>query len=120
MRDYQQKKRARRKVRIQRVRAKIFGTAQRPRASVYRSLNHIYVQLIDDTQGKTLLAVSDHDIKNKRNLKKIEVAKEVGSLAAEKAVKKKIKKVVFDRKGYKYHGRIRALAEGMREKGLVF
>lgn len=101
--------------RHKRVRAKIFGTAQRPRLCVFKSNQHIYAQLIDDEKGKTLAAASDLEIK-----KSAEKTKEVGKLIAEKAKVKKIEKVVFDRGGYKYHGRVKALAEGAREGGLNF
>lgn len=120
MKNYQIIKQQGKEARIRRVRAKVTGTAKRPRVAIFRSLNHIYVQFIDDTKGKTLVAVSDFDIKSKKNLKKVEVAKEVGMLAAEQAIKAKIKQVVFDRRSYKYHGRLRALAESMRAKGIKF
>jgi large subunit ribosomal protein L18 len=104
-----------------RVRVKIFGTAQRPRLSVFRSAKHIYAQLIDDEKRETLVAASDLKLKKMREKrKKIEKAYEVGKLIAKKALEKKIEKVVFDRGGYKYHGRVKALAEGAREGGLKF
>jgi large subunit ribosomal protein L18 len=119
--------------RHRRVKAKILGTARRPRLCAFRSARHIYVQLIDDEKGKTLLATSDLEIKkikntkkekNKKNEKvlvgKTAKAREVGKLIAKKALEKKIEKVVFDRGGYKYHGRVRAVAEGAREGGLKF
>lgn len=106
-----------RKKRHKRVRAKIKGTAKVPRLCVFRSHKHIYGQLIDDEKGKTILSVSDKEVKAKN---KIETAKEVGKTLAQKAVEKKIKKIVFDRGGYKYHGRVKALAEGAREGGLKF
>ncbi len=116
--------------RHRRVRAKIKGTAERPRLSVFRSLKHIYAQLIDDTQGNTLVAANDLEIKKisqkieKDDLDKfstkVRKAYLVGQLLAEKAIKKGIKKVVFDRGGYKYHGRVKALAEGARKGGLKF
>ena len=99
-----------------RVRAKISGTAKRPRLSVFRSNKHIYVQLIDDDKGKTLVAVSDKGIKAKG----VELSKKIGKLTAEKAKEKKITKVVFDRGGYKYHGNVKAVADGAREEGLKF
>lgn len=109
--------------RQKRVRAKIFGKKEKPRLSVFRSHKHIYAQLIDDEKGRILLAASDLEIKNS-NLKdkksKVDKAKEVGKLIAKKALAKKIEKVVFDRGGYKYHGRVKALAEGAREGGLKF
>lgn len=101
--------------RHKRVRAKIFGTARRPRLCVFKSNQHIYAQLIDDEKGKTLVAASDLEIK-----KSAEKTKEVGKLIAEKAKVKKIEKVVFDRGGYKYHGRVKILAEAAREGGLKF
>ena len=105
-------KREQRKKRQRRIRAKIKGTANRPRLCVFRSNQYIYAQLIDDENGKTLAS-----IKGKANIKK---AKETGKLIAQKAKEKKIEKVVFDRGGYKYHGRVKALAEGAREGGLKF
>lgn len=105
--------------RHKRIRAKIKGTNKVPRLCAFRSNKHIYGQLIDDEKGKTLLIAKDTEVKKK--LKgKIEIAKEVGKLLAQKAVDKKYKKVIFDRAGYKYHGRIKALAEGAREGGLKF
>ena len=94
------------------MRAKIKGTAKKPRLCVFRSNKHIYAQLIDDNKGQTLIAVS-----GKANVKK---AKEVGQLIAQQALEKKIEKVVFDRGGYRYHGRVKAVAEGAREGGLKF
>lgn len=104
--------------RIIRVRAKILGATERPRLAVYRSLSHIYAQIIDDKNGKTLVAASDNEIKEK--YKKIELAYKVGELLAERAKAKKIDKVVFDRRDKKYHGRIKSLADGARAGGLVF
>ncbi len=112
-----------RKVRHTRVRKKISGTAERPRLCVYRSLNHIYVQLIDDQNGTTLVAAStlDPDIKGQiADKTKKEAAKIVGEAAAKKALDKGIKQVVFDRSGYIYHGRILEVAAGAREAGLEF
>lgn len=113
------KKSAAKKRRIVRVRAKISGTAERPRLAVRRSLNHIYAQLIDDRSGKTLAAASDAELKG-RKLKKTEAAAEVGKLLAGKALAKKIGAAVFDRRDKQYHGRVKALAEGAREAGLKF
>lgn len=113
------------------------GTAQRPRLCVFRSAKHIYAQLLDDEKGKTLLSASDQEIKKPRTrvlsrpkteikkdqkplTKKVALAHEVGKLIAEKALKKKIEKIVFDRGGFAYHGRVKALAEGAREGGLKF
>lgn len=106
--------------RHKRVRAKIFGTAKVPRLCVFRSAKHIYAQLIDDERGRTLVSASDLELKTKKRRTKTEKAKEVGKLIAKKAVDKKIVKVVFDRGGYKYHGRVKDLAEGAREGGLKF
>lgn len=101
-----------------RIRAKVSGTQNRPRLSVFRSNKYIYAQLIDDETGKTLVAASDIGIKKGKT--KIERAKEVGSLIAKAAKTKKIKKIVFDRGGFNYAGRVRSLAEAAREIGLVF
>lgn len=114
---------ARRVVRHIRVRRKLMGTAERPRLSVFRSLNHVYAQIIDDTQGVTLAAASslEGDVLSQKNGKvKSEVSKIVGGLIAERAKEKGIATVVFDRGGYKYHGRVKALADAAREGGLVF
>jgi len=102
--------------RHRRVRAKVKGTADIPRLCVFRSIKHIYAQLIDDDKGKTLISADDTGLKGT----KVEIAKEVGKLIAQKASEKKIEKVVFDRGGYKYHGRVKSLAEGAREAGLKF
>ena len=106
--------------RHRRVRAKVKGTKECPRFSVFRSNQHISVQLIDDNKRQTLVGFDDLKIKNKKGLTKMQLAKEVGRLIAKKALEKKIKKVVFDRGGYKYHGRVKAMAEGAREGGLSF
>jgi len=102
-----------------RIRAKMNGTPERPRLNVYRSLNHIYVQVIDDSQGVTLVSASTVAAKIKTG-GNVAAAKEVGKLVAERAQEKGIKKVVFDRGGYLYHGRIKALADSAREAGLEF
>ena len=102
-----------------RIRAKMNGTPERPRLNVYRSLNHIYVQVIDDSQGVTLVSASTVAAKIKTG-GNVAAAKEVGKLVAERAQEKGIKKVVFDRGGYLYHGRIKALADAAREAGLDF
>ena len=104
--------------RVNRVRAKVSGTTERPRLAVRRSLAHIYAQVIDDTTGKTLAAASDADVKQKLN--KTEMATAVGKLVAERALAAKVKAVVFDRRDKKYHGRVAALAEGARAAGLSF
>jgi large subunit ribosomal protein L18 len=100
-----------------RIRAKLSGTGERPRLNVYRSLNHIYAQVIDDQTGQTLVSASSIKLKTGGN---VAAAKEIGKAVAEKAVEKGIKKVVFDRGGFLYHGRIKALAEAAREAGLEF
>ena len=108
--------------RHKRVRAKIIGTSKRPRLCVFRSAKHIYAQLVVDEgvdeKGKTIIAVNDKKIKGKKT--KIDKALKIGKLIAEEAIKKKIKEVVFDRGGYKYHGRVKAIAEGARKGGLCF
>ncbi len=111
--------------RHKRIRGKVFGTTERPRLCVFRSKKHIYAQLIDDEKGKTLGEVSDLKLKRKaknkeQRTKKAAIAFEVGKLIAKKAKDLKIEKIVFDRGGYKYHGRVKALAEGAREGGLKF
>lgn len=120
--------------RHKRVRAKVKGTAKVPRLCVFRSNKHIYAQLIDDEKGKVLSSVRDLEIKPAASPKgkqagppksegfggKLLIAHQVGKLIAERAIKAGIKKVVFDRAGYKYHGRVKALAEGAREGGLKF
>jgi len=117
--------------RHKKVRAKVSGTGQFPRLCVFRSNKHIYAQLVDDEKRKTILSSSDQESKTQIKKKKIKenqktltgkvaIAYEVGKLIAEKALKEKIKEVVFDRGGYKYHGRVKALAEGARGGGLKF
>ena len=112
-----------RRLRIKkRIRKAISGTAERPRLSVFRSNRHIYAQFINDTEGKTLLSVSslNKDIAGKKNITKTEQARLVGKLTAEKSKAAKITDVVFDRNGYLYHGRVKALADSARESGLKF
>ncbi|MBI5221508.1 MAG: 50S ribosomal protein L18 [Candidatus Magasanikbacteria bacterium] len=130
MLEKQQKRHRRHK----RIRAKIIGTANRPRLCVFRSMNHIYAQLIDDDKGETLISASDREFKKlkssskeksvKKEKEKItgKIAKafEVGKLIAKKELEKNIKKIVFDRGKNKYHGRVKAVAEGAREGGLEF
>ena len=106
--------------RHQRGRKNISGTAEKPRLNVFRSLNHIYAQVIDDTKGVTLVSASSMDKGFEGKGGNIEGAKAVGKAVAEKALAAGIKKVVFDRGGYVYHGRVAALAEGAREGGLEF
>ncbi len=120
------KKKDRKKLRRRRhlrVRKKVFGTPERPRLCVFRSNKHIYAQIIDDTVGRTLVAAStlDKDLRDK--LEKTwnkEAAREVGKLIGKRALEKGITTVVFDRGGYKYHGRVKELADGAREAGLKF
>ena len=112
--------RAQRLKRHKRVRKNISGTAERPRLNVFRSLNNIYAQIIDDTKGVTLVAASSLDKEFEGYGGNIEAAKKVGMLVAEKALAAGVKEVVFDRGGYVYHGRVAALADGAREGGLVF
>ncbi len=102
-----------------RIRRKVQGTVARPRLNVYRSLNHIYAQIIDDIKGETLASASTITTKLSTG-GNLQAAKEIGKLVAERAQEKGIKKVVFDRGGYLYHGRIKALAEAAREAGLEF
>jgi large subunit ribosomal protein L18 len=117
-RTEQQRQRRHRRLRVQ-----VQGTAERPRLNVFRSLNHIYAQLVDDTVGHTLAAAGTLDAELRQELgklKKTEQAKLVGQLLAKRALEKGVKQVVFDRGGYKYHGRVKALAEGARSAGLQF
>lgn len=112
-----------RKRRQRRVRKRVMGTRQRPRLNVFRSLKHIYAQVIDDTQGHTLAAAStlDPEIRDKvKGLNKTEQARLVGDLLAKRALERGVKEVAFDRGGYKYHGRVKSLAEASRERGLEF
>lgn len=107
-----------RKQRTRRVRARIFGTASRPRLAVFRSNRAIYAQLIDDAGQKTLLAARSAEVKEKSTKGKSAIAETVGELLAKKAKEKGIVAAVFDRRGYAYHGRVKALAEGARKGGL--
>lgn len=114
---------AQRQKRHKRIRRKVMGTTQRPRLAVYRSLKHIYAQIIDDTQGHTLVSASSQEsevVSKVGYTGNIESAKAVGELIAKKALAQGIKEVVFDRGGYIYHGRIEALASAAREGGLEF
>lgn len=106
--------------RHRRVRAKIQGTDERPRLCVFRSNKHIYAQIIDDEKGRTLVSASDLEIKDSKKDKKTDLAQKVGQLIAQKAKEKKIKTVVFDRGGFRYHGRIKTLADEARKQGLQF
>lgn len=113
----------RRQKRHLRIRKNLHGTPERPRLNVYRSLNHIYAQIIDDKAGRTLVSASTLDKELKGKLESTgnkEAARAVGKLVAEKALAKGITEVVFDRGGYIYHGRVKELAEGAREGGLKF
>ncbi|MBZ0300182.1 MAG: 50S ribosomal protein L18 [Anaerolineae bacterium] len=121
--DISKKKRQGREQRHRRVRARIIGTTERPRMNIYRSLSNIYVQVIDDTVGRTLVSAStiDKEIATQIEGKpKLEAAKIVGKVVAERAKQAGISQIVFDRGGYKFHGRVAAVAEGAREAGLEF
>ena len=107
-------------IRHKRVRAKISGTAERPRLNVFRSLSNIYAQIIDDTTGNTLVSASSVEKGFEGNGGNKEAAKKVGEMIAERAKAKGITEVVFDRGGYVYHGRVKELAEGAREGGIQF
>ncbi|MFO7897848.1 MAG: 50S ribosomal protein L18 [Planctomycetota bacterium] len=119
----QKEKRVKRIRRHRRVRNKVFGTPDRPRLAVYRSLRHIYAQIIDDTVGQTLAAASTLNDEVRAGLESTgncEAARAVGRRVAEKGLAHGLRAVVFDRGGYKYHGRVKALAEAAREAGLMF
>lgn len=116
---HKKEKKEKRVIRHRRVRAKVFGTALRPRLSVFKSNTHIYGQIIDDALQCTVVSFSDLAMKDKKE-KNTERARAVGKMLATEAKKKNITNVVFDRGGFRYHGRIKALAEGAREGGLVF
>jgi large subunit ribosomal protein L18 len=118
-------KNLKREIRHRRVRSRVSGVLERPRLSVFKANRHIYVQVIDDGSGKTLAAASSMEVnlpagKAGTKAKKSDMAKEVGKIIATKAMAKNIKAVKFDRGGFAYHGRIKALAEGAREGGLEF
>lgn len=123
MNQEERNRKRRQRIRHQ-IRKKISGTAEKPRMVVYRSAKHIYAQLIDDLNGKTLVTVSSRskDVEGKagESKGKMELCKIVGKLTAEKAVSQNISAVVFDRNGFLYHGRVKAVAEGAREGGLKF
>ena len=109
--------------RHERIRRKMFGTAAKPRLSVFKSLSHIYVQLIDDTNGRTIIAASSAEKDVQAGMKhcgNVAAAKKVGANIAVRALEKNIKNVIFDRGGYRYHGCVKALADAAREKGLNF
>lgn len=118
---YRRKVTKTRKTRQKRIRQKISGTGDRPRLNVFRSNRHIYAQVINDEKGTTLASFSDFKLSSQaRKGKKIKVAEEVGKKLGEKMKKAKISQVTFDRSGYRYHGRVKALAEGVREAGIKF
>jgi large subunit ribosomal protein L18 len=104
----------------QRIRRKLSGTKERPRLAVFRSVAHIYAQVIDDVEGRTLASASSVDKDGKTKGGNVAAAKAIGKLVAERAKEKGVKRVVFDRGGYQYHGRIKALADAAREAGLEF
>jgi large subunit ribosomal protein L18 len=117
------KKEELRQRRHRRVRKKVYGSSDKPRLNVYRSLSNIYAQVVDDTKGHTVVAASTLDGELKPQIKSggnVEAAKLVGQLVGKRAVEAGIKEVVFDRGGYKYHGRVKSLADGAREAGLEF
>ncbi len=119
MRDRKELKERRHK----RIRKRVLGTSERPRLCVFKSLNHIYAQIIDDSKGHTIVSASTLDKELRElpgNKSNISFAKKVGELIAERALQAGITKIVFDRAGYKYHGCIKALADAAREKGLQF
>ncbi|MBZ0297939.1 MAG: 50S ribosomal protein L18 [Anaerolineae bacterium] len=121
--DSNKKKYLARKKRQRRVRASVIGTSQRPRLNIYRSLANIYAQVIDDEAGKTLVSASTIDkevVTQLEGLSKVDAAKLVGKIVGERAKDAGINSVVFDRAGYRYHGRVAAVAEGAREAGLEF
>ncbi len=101
------------------AKSKIRGTSERPRVSVQRSNKHIYAQIIDDEDSKTIASFSDFKVDNKK-IKPVEIAEKVGEELGKLAKKQKVEKVIFDKSGYKYHGRVKALAEGLRKAGLEF
>jgi len=103
-----------------RIRRKLRGTTERPRLAIFRSVAHIYAQVIDDSEGKTLVSASSVDKGAKTNGGNVAAAKTIGKLVAQRAKEKGIAKVVFDRGGYHYHGRVKALADAAREAGLEF
>ena len=109
-----------RRRRHRRVRYKVSGTADRPRLNVFRSIHQIYAQLIDDGAGHTLVSASSLDKELKADASRVEQARQVGELLGKRAKKSGVKQAVFDRGGYRYHGRVKALAEAAREAGLEF
>src|ERR1035437_8996807 len=103
-----------------RIRAKVQGTVAKPRLSVFRSNKHVYAQLIDDVKKETIIGASETELTTKEKVSKVVRAKELGLLIAKKAATKKVNAVVFDKGAYRYHGRVKAVAEGAREGGLKF
>lgn len=120
MKSVKNQKSAGRERRHRRIRAKVLGTALRPRLSIFRSNKHIYLQVIDDEKGVTLVSASDIEVKLPKAKGKLEVSKGLGEELAKRAKEKKISKVVFDRGGYLYTGRVKQVAEGARAGGLDF
>jgi len=106
--------------RHKKIRMNMQGTKERPRLFVFRSNQHIYAQIVNDEKAEVLMSASDKDLKTTKGLKKADIAKQVGVLIAEKAKESKIEKVVFDRGGNLFHGRVKAVADGAREGGLQF
>ncbi len=106
--------------RHKKIRMTLHGTQDRPRLFVFRSNQHIYVQLVDDDKNKILMSASDKELSSKKEIKKLDVAKKVGELIAKKAKEAKIESIIFDRGGNVFHGRIKSLADGAREGGLKF
>lgn len=120
MKDLNKIKQEKKRQRHGRVRSRVTGSADVPRLNVFKGNQSIFLQIIDDAKGVTLVSVKDTELKDKKTKGKVDKAKEAGKLLAEKAGKAGIEKVVFDRGGYKYHGRVKAVAEGAREGGLEF
>ncbi len=120
MADIHKEKKFKRERRHTRVRAKVSGSSTMPRLNVYKSNTGVFVQLIDDLAGKTLASASNKELKSKKGDNKTQQSLEVGKLIAQKAKKLKLERVVFDKGGFKYHGRVKAVADGAREEGLKF
>lgn len=120
MKNIQKTKQNKTELRRHRVRSAMLARPVWPRLSVFRSLKHFYLQIIDDKQGKTICAASDFEISKKKGLKPVDAARAAGEAIAKKALAKGVEKVVFDRGAYKFHGQVKAAAEGAREGGLKF
>lgn len=118
MKDHNKVKQAKYLRRQIRTRAKMSGTAKKPRLTVFRSLSHIYAQAIDDAKGVTIVAASDQELTVKS--KKMEQALALGEILGQKLADKKISEIIFDRGAYKYHGRVKSLADGLRKAGIKF